>query len=82
MVAGTRAHAEGLREEVARVLVPMGMRLSEEKTRVVHIDGGFDFSTFSAGASNANKSGAPPGVTSIPTRPRRLSWPSVTGCGP
>jgi RNA-directed DNA polymerase len=43
MVAGTRAHAEGLRDEVAGVLAPMGLRLSEEKTRVVHIDEGFDF---------------------------------------
>src|SRR6266516_3764294 len=43
MVAGTRAHAEGLREEVAAALTPMGLRLSEEKTRVAHIDEGFDF---------------------------------------
>ena len=44
MVAGTEADAEGLREEVAAVLAPMGLRLSEEKTRIVHIDKGFDFS--------------------------------------
>jgi RNA-directed DNA polymerase len=43
MVAGTRAHAQGLRDEVAAVLAPMGLRLSAEKTRVVHIDEGFDF---------------------------------------
>ena len=43
MVAGTRAHAEALRDEVAAVLAPMGLRLSEEKTRVAHIDEGFDF---------------------------------------
>jgi len=46
VVAGTRVHAEGLREEVAGVLAPMGLRLSEEKTRVVHIDEGFDFLGF------------------------------------
>jgi RNA-directed DNA polymerase len=46
MVNGTRAHAEGLREEVAAVLAPMGLRLSEEKTRVCHIDEGFDFLGF------------------------------------
>ena len=30
MVAGTEAHAEGLRDEVAAVLDPMGLRLSEQ----------------------------------------------------
>ncbi len=43
LVAGTRAHAEGLRDEAAAVLSPMGLRLSEEKTKTVHIDEGFDF---------------------------------------
>jgi RNA-directed DNA polymerase len=43
VVSGTRAHAEALREEVAAVLAPMGLRLSADKTRVVHIDEGFDF---------------------------------------
>ena len=43
MVFGERSHAEALREEVAAVLAPLGLRLSPEKTRVVHIDEGFDF---------------------------------------
>ena len=43
LVAGTQADAEQLREEAAAVLLPMGLRLSEEKTRIVHIDQGFDF---------------------------------------
>jgi len=43
MVAGTQDHAEALRGEVAQVLLPMGLRLSEEKTTVVHIDEWFDF---------------------------------------
>jgi RNA-directed DNA polymerase len=43
MVAGTCADAERLREEAAEVLLPMGLRLSQEKTRIVHIDQGFDF---------------------------------------
>lgn len=43
MVAGTRDHAEALWDEVTSVLAPMGLRLSEEKTRVCHIDEGFDF---------------------------------------
>lgn len=46
MVSGTKAHAEGLRDEVAAVISPMGLRLSEEKTMVVHIDEGFDFLGF------------------------------------
>jgi RNA-directed DNA polymerase len=43
MVTGQRQHAEALREEVAAVLALLGLRLAEEKTRVVHIDEGFDF---------------------------------------
>lgn len=46
LVAGTRAHTEALREEVAAVLRPMGLRLSEAKTTIVHIDEGFDFLGF------------------------------------
>jgi RNA-directed DNA polymerase len=46
MVSGDRHHAEALREEVAAVLAPLGLRLSPEKTRVVHIDEGFDFLGF------------------------------------
>jgi RNA-directed DNA polymerase len=43
LVGGTRAHAEALREEAAAVLAPMGLRLSAAKTRITHIDEGFDF---------------------------------------
>jgi RNA-directed DNA polymerase len=43
MVAGTRDDAEALRDEVSAVLAPMGLRLSEAKTRICHIDEGFDF---------------------------------------
>jgi RNA-directed DNA polymerase len=43
MVAGARRDAEALWGEVGSVLAPMGLRLSEEKTRVCHIDQGFDF---------------------------------------
>jgi RNA-directed DNA polymerase len=46
VVSGDRHHAEALREEVAAVLEPLGLRLAEEKTRVVHIDEGFDFLGF------------------------------------
>lgn len=46
MVSGQRHHAEALREEVTAVLAPLGLRLAPEKTRVVHIDEGFDFLSF------------------------------------
>ena len=46
LVTGQREHAEQLRTEVANVLAPMGLRLSPEKTRVVHIEDGFDFLGF------------------------------------
>ena len=42
-MSGQRHHAEALREEAAAVLAPLGLRLAPEKTRVVHIDEGFDF---------------------------------------
>src|SRR5215471_7552752 len=43
LVAGTRVHAESLRDESAAVLGTMGLSLSDEKTRIAHIDEGFDF---------------------------------------
>ena len=38
-----RRDADALWDEVAAVLAPMGLRLSADKTRVCHIDEGFDF---------------------------------------
>jgi RNA-directed DNA polymerase len=43
LISGPAQRAEALREQVAEVLAPLGLRLSAEKTRVVHIDDGFDF---------------------------------------
>jgi RNA-directed DNA polymerase len=43
LVVGQRADADALWDEVGAVLAPMGLRLSVEKTRVCHIDDGFDF---------------------------------------
>ena len=43
LVAGDRVHAERVREDVAAVLAPMGLRLSADKTAVRHIDEGMDF---------------------------------------
>jgi len=46
LVTGQRADAEQLRDQVADVIAPMGLRLSPDKTRVAHIDDGFDFLGF------------------------------------
>ena len=46
LVRGDRHHVEGLREQIASVLAPMGLRLSEAKTQVVHMSEGFDFLGF------------------------------------
>ncbi|EUA76217.1 reverse transcriptase family protein [Mycobacterium xenopi 4042] len=46
MVHGTRVDAEALWGEIAAVLAPMGLRLSVEKSRVCHIDEGFEFLGF------------------------------------
>jgi RNA-directed DNA polymerase len=46
VVNGQRHHAEALKETVAGVLAPLGLHLSEEKTRVVDIDEGFVFLGF------------------------------------
>ena len=43
LVNGIRQAAEALRDEVTAVLAPIGLRLSEEKTGVCHVDEGFDF---------------------------------------
>jgi RNA-directed DNA polymerase len=68
MVAGTRAHAEQLRAEVAAVLARMGLRLSDDKTRIVHLDEGFDFLGFRI---QRQPSEARASTLSTPTRPRR-----------
>ena len=46
MVSGTSANAEQLRAEVVATLAPIGLRLSDAKTRVVHLDEGLDFLGF------------------------------------
>jgi RNA-directed DNA polymerase len=43
VINGTKAHAEALREEVVGVLAAMGLRLSQDKTLITHIDEGLDF---------------------------------------
>jgi RNA-directed DNA polymerase len=42
-VSGTRADAGQMRDEIAQVLLRIGLRLSEEKTLITHIDEGLTF---------------------------------------
>ncbi|MGW5401542.1 group II intron reverse transcriptase/maturase [Streptomyces sp. NPDC003952] len=46
LVNGTEEDTAALRDEVAEVLAPMGLRLSPAKTRIVHMSEGFDFLGF------------------------------------
>jgi RNA-directed DNA polymerase len=46
LVHGTEHDTEALREDLARVLAPIGLRLSASKTTVVHMADGFDFLGF------------------------------------
>jgi RNA-directed DNA polymerase len=46
MVAGTRADTEALWPELGSVFAPMGLSLSVQKSRICHIDEGFDFLGF------------------------------------
>ena len=46
LVRGDQSHVQDLREQIATVLEPLGLRLSEAKTRVVHMSEGFDFLGF------------------------------------
>ncbi|WP_433529235.1 group II intron reverse transcriptase/maturase [Micromonospora sp. CA-263727] len=46
LVNGVKADVEALRESIAKVLATIGLRLSVEKTRVVHMSEGFDFLGF------------------------------------
>ena len=43
MVSGPAERAEIPRKQIAEVLARLGLRLSMDKTRMVHIDDGFDF---------------------------------------
>src|SRR3954452_16223631 len=43
---GTDQHLTELREEIAQVLAPLGLRFSEAKTRIVHMSQGFEFLGF------------------------------------
>jgi RNA-directed DNA polymerase len=46
LVHGDEDHVQAIREDVARTLAPLGLRLSAAKTRIVHMSDGFDFLGF------------------------------------
>ncbi|WP_427019325.1 reverse transcriptase domain-containing protein (plasmid) [Pseudarthrobacter sp. P1] len=46
MVAGAKSHAEALWDEVAEVIAPLGLKISVAKSRVCHLDEGFNFLGF------------------------------------
>ena len=46
LVHGGEEHVQAIREDVATVLTPMGLRLSAAKTQIVHMSDGFDFLGF------------------------------------
>jgi RNA-directed DNA polymerase len=75
MVSGSRAHAEALREEVAAVLAPIGLRLSEAKTKVCHVNEGFDFLGFRI--QRRRKRGA--GKHAVYTYPSKKALASAVG---
>jgi RNA-directed DNA polymerase len=62
LVHGTGTDVEALREEIAQVLAPLGLRLSPAKTRIVHMSEGFDFL----------------GYADAPAMPRWARGPSLT----
>jgi len=74
MIAGQRADAEALWDEVGSVLAPMGLRLSMEKTRVCHIDEGFDFLGWHI--QRRNRRGQP-GKKAVYTYPSKKALASV-----
>ena len=76
MVKGARADAEALWTEVSGVLKPMGLRLSAEKTRVCHLDEGFDFLGFRIQRRSWR---GRPGKRAVYTYPSKRSLAAVIG---
>lgn len=46
LISGTREHADSLRQRAEEVLASLGLRLSESKTKITHLDEGIDFLGF------------------------------------
>ncbi|WP_433725845.1 group II intron maturase-specific domain-containing protein [Nocardia sp. CA-129566] len=75
LINGTEHHAHEIRTEVAELLRPMGLSLSPEKTRVVHMDSGFDF----LGWRIQRRKKAGTNRTMIYTYPSKKSLHSIVG---
>jgi RNA-directed DNA polymerase len=73
LVHGTREDAEALREEIAGVLDMLGLRLSEAKTRMVHLSEGFPFLRFRIQSRRKRGAGKWHVHTFIDDRPVRSS---------
>ena len=67
VLAGQRTHAEALVAETAAVLAPLGLALSQDKTRITHIDEGIEFLGWRIQRHRARTAAA----TSTPTPPNR-----------
>jgi RNA-directed DNA polymerase len=74
MVAGTRADCEALWTELGSVLAPAGLRLSADKSRVCHIDEGFNFLGFRI---QRRRWKGQPGKRAVYTYPSREALTSV-----
>lgn len=74
LVHGSRDDAEALWDEIAQVLVPMGLRLSAEKTKLTHIDEGFDFLGWRI---QRRKKKGTSGKTQVYTYPSKKSLASI-----
>lgn len=74
MVAGTRTDCEALWNELGGVLAPTGLRLSADKSRVCHLDEGFDFLGFRI---QRRRWKGRPGKRAVYTYPSREALTSV-----
>ncbi|MEU7764464.1 reverse transcriptase domain-containing protein [Nocardia sp. NPDC049190] len=77
MVHGKQHHAEQARAEVAEVIAPMGLVLSEAKTSVTHIDNGFDFLGYRI--QRRSKPGTNRAKKVVYTYPAKKSLHSIVG---
>lgn len=68
------ASARALRAEVGRVLAPMGLRLSADKTRLTHIEEGFEFLGWRI---QRRKKKGTRGTTRVYTYPSKKSLASI-----
>jgi RNA-directed DNA polymerase len=61
MIAGTESHAKTVKTEAAQTLAKVGLRLSVQKTRIAHIDEGFEFLGFRIPSEERRRNMSTPG---------------------